>query len=39
MASEILVNIGPSNGFLPDSIKPLPVPMLTSYQQDPVTLV
>ena len=31
------VNIGPGNGLLPDSIKPLPEQMLTYLQQGPAT--
>ena len=34
MVFEILVNIGLGNGLLPDGIKPLPEPMLTSHYQD-----
>ena len=29
MATEILVNIGSGNGFLPDGTEALPEPMLT----------
>ena len=36
MATDMLVNIGSSNGLLPDSAKPLPEAMLT-HQQGPVT--
>ena len=32
MATEIWVNIGLGNGFLPDGTKPLPEPILTYYQ-------
>ena len=32
MASDILVNIGESNGLLADGTKPLPEPMLTYCQ-------
>ena len=35
MASWILVNIGSGNGLVPDSIKPLPEPMLTYFQIEP----
>ena len=31
-ATEIWVNIGPGNGLMPDSTKPLPEPMLTYHQ-------
>ena len=33
MALEILVNSGWGNGLLPDGTKPLPEPLLTSYQR------
>ena len=34
-----MVNTGSSNGLLPDSTKPLPEPMLTYYQLNPVTFI
>ena len=37
MATQILVNIGPGNGLLPDGTKPLPEPMLTYHKYRPVT--
>ena len=37
MKSYHLVNTGSSHGLLPDSTKPLPEPMLTYHQCDPVT--
>ena len=36
---EILVNTGSGNGLLPDGTKPLPEPMLTSHQQDPLAFI
>ena len=39
MATEILVNIGSGNGFVPDGTKPLPEPMLTDYQWSPVIFI
>ena len=39
MASEIWVNIGSGNGLLPGGTKPLPEPMLTNQQLDPVTFI
>ena len=35
MATEIWVNIGSSNGLLPDGTNPLPEPMLTDHQWSP----
>ena len=32
MTTEICVNIGSGNCFLPDGAKPLPEPMLTYYE-------
>ena len=32
MATEILVNINPGNGFLPDGTKPLPERMLIYHK-------
>ena len=37
MATQILVNIGPGIGLLPDNSNPLPDPMLTNHQRGPVT--
>ena len=34
-----LVNIGSSNGLLPDGTKPLPEPMMTRHQQCPVAVI
>ena len=34
---EILVNTGSGNGLVPEGTKPLPEPMLTYHQRDPVT--
>ena len=39
MATEMWVNIGSSNGLLPDGIKPLPEPMLTDHQWSQVTFI
>ena len=39
MATEIWVNIGSGNGLLPDGTKPLPEPMLTDPQWNPVTFI
>ena len=39
MATEIWVNIGSGNGFLPDGTKPIPEPMLTDHQWSPVTFI
>ena len=39
MATEIWVNIGSVNGLLPDGNKPLPEPMLTYRQYDPVAFI
>ena len=39
MRSEILVNTGSGNGLLPDGIKPLPKPMLSYHQRDPLTFI
>ena len=39
MASEIWVNIGLINGLLSDGTKPLPEPMLTYNQLDPVAFI
>ena len=33
------INIGSGNGLLPDSIKPLPEPMLSDHQWSPVTFI
>ena len=35
----IEVNIGSGNGLLPNGTKPLPEPMLTYHQQDPLTSI
>ena len=37
MASGILVNIDLGNGLMYDGTKPLPEPMLTYHQRDPLT--
>ena len=39
MATEIWVNIGSGNGLLPDGTKPLPEPMMTDRQWNPVTFI
>ena len=39
MATEIWVNIGSGNGFLPDGTKPLPEPILTCNQLGPVAFI
>ena len=39
IATGIWVNIGSDHGLLPDSIKPLPEPILTIHQQGPITLI
>ena len=39
MASEILVNTGSGNGLLSDGNKPLPEPMLTHHQRDPLAFI
>ena len=39
MALEIFVNTGSGNGLLPDGIKPLPKPVLTSHQQGSLAFV
>ena len=39
MATWNWVNIGPGNGLLPDSTKPLSEPMLTCHQQSPVAFI
>ena len=39
MALEILVNTGSGNGLLPDSTKPLPEPMSTYHQWDPLAFI
>ena len=39
MVTEIWVNMGSGNGFLPDGNKPLPEPMLTDHQWSPVTFI
>ena len=39
MGTEIWVNIGSSNGLLPDDTKPLPEPMLTYHYYGPVTFI
>ena len=36
---EILVNIGSGNDLLPDGTKPLPEPLLTYQQWDPVAFI
>ena len=36
MATEIWVNIGSSNGLMPDGTKPLPEPMLTDHQSSDI---
>ena len=38
MATQILVNIGPGIGLLPDNSNPLPDPMLTNHQCGPMTI-
>ena len=38
-ATWICVNIGSSNGLVPDGTKPLPEPMLTYHQQGPVAFI
>ena len=38
MATKIWVNIGSGNGLVPDGTKPLPEPMLTYHQSDPMTI-
>ena len=39
MATQILVNIGSGNGWLPDGTKPLPEPMLTYHKYVPVMFI
>ena len=39
MATEIWLNIGPSNGLLLNGTKPLPEPMLTDHQGSPITFI
>ena len=39
MAIETYVNIGSGNGLLHDGTKPLPEPMLTDHQLNPVTFI
>ena len=38
MATEIWVNIGSGNGLLPDGTKPLPEPMLSDHQLNPLDI-
>ena len=37
--SDILVNTGSGNGLVPSGTKPLPEPMLTYHQHDPVAFI
>ena len=39
MVSEILVNFGSVNGLVPDGTKPLPEPMLTYHEWDPLDFI
>ena len=39
MSSQIMVNTGSGNGLVPDGTKPLPEPMLTNHQWDPLSFI